>query len=90
MFLGKLAVVASVLFAGRSICFPTDVRPERRADLESFIASENTVALAGLLANIGSTGSKASGAASGIVVASPSKSNPDCETFPGLRFASLT
>lgn len=51
---------------------------ERAASsLASFLASEDLIALQGVLNNIGSTGSKASGAAAGIVVASPSTSNPD-------------
>ncbi|KAF2200583.1 glucoamylase [Delitschia confertaspora ATCC 74209] len=50
---------------------------EKRATLDQFITSENTVALNGVLANIGPSGSKSQGAASGVVLASPSKSNPD-------------
>jgi glucoamylase len=46
--------------------------------LDSWIAQESPFALEGILANIGSSGSQVSGAASGIVIASPSKSNPDC------------
>ncbi|KAF2804608.1 extracellular glucoamylase protein [Mytilinidion resinicola] len=73
----RVAVVTSVLFAGHGISIPTNSRLQKRADVDSFIASESPIALAGVLANIGSSGSKASGAASGIVVASPSKSDPD-------------
>ncbi|KAF2494814.1 putative glucan 1,4-alpha-glucosidase [Lophium mytilinum] len=76
-YVGKVAVVASVLFAGHGFSIPTRSRLQKRADVDSFISSESPIALAGVLANIGSTGSKASGAASGIVVASPSKSSPD-------------
>lgn len=50
----------------------------RQSTLSGFIESENTVALKGVLSNIGPKGSGASGASAGIVVASPSKSNPDC------------
>jgi len=54
---------------------------EERAtgSLDDFIASEGPIALQGVLNNIGSSGSKVAGAAPGLVVASPSKSNPDCE-----------
>lgn len=45
--------------------------------LTSWLASESPIALQGVLNNIGAAGSKAQGAKSGIVVASPSKSNPD-------------
>lgn len=55
------------------------VPPSRRqSTLSGFIESESTVALKGVLNNIGTNGSGASGASAGIVVASPSRSNPDC------------
>lgn len=47
-----------------------------RADLDA------AGALKGILKNIGADGSAVSGASAGIVVASPSKSDPDCESFP--------
>ncbi|KAL7919963.1 glycoside hydrolase family 15 protein [Trichoderma austrokoningii] len=43
----------------------------------SFLETEVPIALADLLCNIGSAGSCAAGANSGIVIASPSKTNPD-------------
>ncbi|KAH8702377.1 putative glycosyl hydrolase, family 15 [Talaromyces proteolyticus] len=49
----------------------------KRADLESFISSESPIALQGTLNNIGSNGTGAPGANAGIVVASPSQTNPD-------------
>lgn len=60
----------------------TRVRRERevlKRSVDSFVATESPIAFARLLCNIGSSGCAASGAASGVVVASPSKSNPDCE-----------
>jgi glucoamylase len=55
------------------------VHPSRQqSNLDSFIESESIIALQGVLNNIGANGSKVAGASSGIVVASPSKSNPDC------------
>lgn len=45
----------------------------------SFLETEVPIALADLLCNIGSAGSCAAGAGSGIVIASPSKTNPDCK-----------
>ena len=53
---------------------------EERAtgSLASFIATEGPVALQGVLNNIGSRGSLAPGVEVGLVVASPSKANPDC------------
>ncbi|KAI0821308.1 glucoamylase [Irpex lacteus] len=48
-----------------------------QSTVDSYIASEGPIAKTGLLANIGSSGSKSQGAKPGIVVASPSTSNPD-------------
>ena len=50
--------------------------------LDNFIASEDPIALQGVLNNIGSAGSKVDGAAPGLIIASPSKSNPDCTYLP--------
>ena len=57
---------------------------EREAEIlkrsvDSFIATESPIALNDMLCNIGSAGACASGASSGIVIASPDKTNPDCE-----------
>ncbi|KAG9000988.1 hypothetical protein FRB90_011698, partial [Tulasnella sp. 427] len=43
----------------------------------SWVTTESPIAKAGLLANIGPDGAKDGGAASGVVIASPSTSNPD-------------
>lgn len=53
-----------------------------KRSVDSFIATESPIALNNLLCNIGSTGACAQGAASGIVVASPDKVNPDCTFVP--------
>ncbi|KAF5385939.1 hypothetical protein D9615_002294 [Tricholomella constricta] len=45
--------------------------------VDAFLAAESPIAKANLLANIGPSGSKSQGAKAGIVIASPSKSNPD-------------
>lgn len=47
--------------------------------LDVFISSESEIALRGVLANIGPDGKAVPGADAGIVVASPSTANPDCE-----------
>lgn len=44
---------------------------------DSYVASEAPIAKAGVLANIGASGSKSEGAKAGIVIASPSETNPD-------------
>ncbi|KAG6827334.1 hypothetical protein H0H92_012183 [Tricholoma furcatifolium] len=45
--------------------------------VDQYVAREGPIAKAGLLANIGSTGSRSSGAYPGVVIASPSTVNPD-------------
>ncbi|KAF2267349.1 glucoamylase [Lojkania enalia] len=56
---------------------PTVPSIAKRATLEEWIVGQGPVAFSGVLANIGSTGAKSYGASQGIVLASPSKSNPD-------------
>lgn len=46
--------------------------------LAEFIEKETPIAWQGILNNIGADGALAQGAYPGIVVASPSKSDPDC------------
>lgn len=47
----------------------------------AFVDSERAVALKQALSNIGPDGSRVSGAKAGIVVASPSKTNPNCKSL---------
>ena len=61
----------------RNIVQHDDAGPPERS-IDSFIATENPIALADLLCNIGSSGACAPGASSGVVIASPDKTNPDC------------
>lgn len=49
--------------------------------VDDFIAKEEPIALEELLCNIGSSGCHAQGASSGIVIASPSTSDPNCKEF---------
>ncbi|KAM5539504.1 hypothetical protein V8D89_006956 [Ganoderma adspersum] len=55
---------------------------------DAYVASESPAAKAGLLANIGPDGSKASGAKAGVVIASPSTSNPNY-LYTWIRDSSL-
>ena len=60
--------------------FPFYNNEERATgSLASFLSSEGPIALQGLLNNIGSGGALAPGAEAGLVIASPSKANPDCQ-----------
>jgi glucoamylase len=52
---------------------------KRQALIDGFIQNQVTVSINGVLANIGPDGTKAPGASAGIVIASPSRSDPDCE-----------
>ncbi|KAF9220901.1 glycoside hydrolase family 15 protein [Gyrodon lividus] len=45
--------------------------------VDSYVSTESPIAMASVLANIGPNGSKSSGAYPGVVIASPSTSNPD-------------
>ncbi|KAJ7256806.1 glucoamylase G2 [Mycena haematopus] len=59
----------SALFVSVSVLAQTSV--------DSYVATESPIAKAGVLANIGPSGSKSEGAKAGVVIASPSTSNPD-------------
>lgn len=73
MFSALAALVLSLSYTATSK--PLEARAT--GSLTSWLASESPIALQGVLNNVGASGSKAQGAKSGIVVASPSKSNPD-------------
>ncbi|KDQ62664.1 carbohydrate-binding module family 20 protein [Jaapia argillacea MUCL 33604] len=45
--------------------------------VDTYVSTEGPIAKSGMLANIGPNGSKAAGASPGVVVASPSTTNPD-------------
>lgn len=75
LFTSFIAFLQVITFA---FAFPTRNLPHSRTTLDKWVASESSVALSNLLANIGATGAKSYGAAAGIVLASPSKANPDC------------
>jgi glucoamylase len=70
------ALPAALLFSGAQAT-PLDLE-SRQASLDSFVTAQTTVSINGVLANIGG-GSKAPGVPAGIVVASPSRSDPDCK-----------
>ncbi|MCJ1356896.1 MAG: hypothetical protein MMC33_006892 [Icmadophila ericetorum] len=89
--LSSLAATAVLCF---STCLALPHEPTRLAkrgtgSLANFIAGESPIALQGVLNNIGSTGSLSQGASSGIVVASPSTSNPDY-VYTWTRDSALT
>jgi glucoamylase len=71
--LGVLCLVPTAL-AGEFI-------PRATGSLDSFLATETPIALQGLLNNIGPSGTFTAGVSPGIVIASPSKSDPNCKSF---------
>ena len=84
LFLSLLIrVTAAVRFFAqppRMDYFPFDDNEERSTtSLEKFIASEGPVALQAVLNNTGFRGVMAPGVEAGLVIASPSKMNPDCQ-----------
>ncbi|KAK3397064.1 Six-hairpin glycosidase-like protein [Sordaria brevicollis] len=79
-------LVSSLLVLGAAfqavLGLPDPLREKRDSTIikrsaESYINKETPIAIKNLLCNIGSSGCRVSGAGSGVVVASPSKSNPD-------------
>lgn len=71
------ALPAALLFAGTQGT-PLGDLESRQASIDAFIQSQSTISINGVLANIGG-GNKAPGVPAGILVASPSRTNPDCE-----------
>jgi len=72
------ALPAALLFTGAQAS-PLGDLESRQATIDAFIQSQTTVSINGVLANIGGGGNKAPGVPAGILVASPSRTNPDCE-----------
>lgn len=73
---GALAAFSFLVSCANGI--PASEALYRRAALDDWITNQTANSVAGLLANIGSTGAKSYGAAQGLVLASPSTTNPDC------------
>lgn len=80
MYTKLLAVVVETLLIGSALATPTGTISKRQNDIEAYIKKQRPASLKGVLSNIGPDGEGAQGAAAGIVVASPSKSDPDCKT----------
>jgi glucoamylase len=60
-------------------CTPVDYDASLQTSIDAFVDSQTDVAIRGVLANIGNDGLNAQGAAAGVVIASPSRSDPDCK-----------
>jgi glucoamylase len=70
------ALSAALVFAG---AHGREDSWRRQTSIDQFVKSQSDVSVNGVLANIGPDGSKAQGASAGLIVASPSRSDPDCE-----------
>lgn len=57
--------------------------------LDVWLGIESPIALQGVLNDIGADGSRAPGANSGVVIASPSTENPDCRCLNFVMFLVL-
>jgi glucoamylase len=73
------SVVAVAALSALSTARASPASLPRASDLDTFVAAERPIALQGALNNIGPNGSLAEGTSAGLVVASPSKANPNCE-----------
>jgi glucoamylase len=78
--------VSSILLVGSLAFQAVFSHPSRivrdeivRRSVDTFVATESPIALRDLLCNIGSSGACVPGAASGLVIASPDSTNPDCK-----------
>jgi glucoamylase len=75
----RLSYALCALALGNAAIAAPQLSPRATGSLDTWLATETTVSLNGILANIGADGAYAKSAKPGIIIASPSTSNPDCE-----------
>ncbi|KAH4800498.1 glucoamylase [Parastagonospora nodorum] len=80
---------ALLLVCARGSPLPQDDGARQQTALDLFIEAQANVSINGIFANMGPDGSKAQGAAAGVVIASPSRSDPDY-WFTWTRDSALT
>lgn len=73
------ALPAALLLLGAQGTPVNEHSRPRQTSIDTFIRAQADISINGVLANIGPNGSKAQGVPAGILVASPSRSNPDCK-----------
>ena len=79
-----IRIIAAVRFVAQPLVdyFPFLDNEERSpSSLDNFIASEGPVALRTILNHVGFRGAVVPGVEAGLVVASPSKASPDCQSL---------
>lgn len=84
LFTNVLRAVPAALLLSLAGCTPVE---KRQSSLEQFITRQTEISIDGVLANIGPDGSKVRGVPGGVVIASPSRSDPDCKyIYPQFPF----
>lgn len=73
-----LALAALIVQGGEAGASPETTVPLATRSLDDFLATENPIAFQGILNNIGASGAYSEGVNPGVVIASPSKQDPDC------------
>ena len=83
--MGVLSTKSIALLSALTACSVTDGRSLPRAgNLDAFVQKQRALSLSNVLNNIGPDGSRVPGAEAGVIVASPSTENPNCELFARL------
>lgn len=87
-----IQTIITIVFQLALLSFSVQAKPLQKLarvtrSLDSFLAAESPYALQGVLDNIGPDGAAAKGVAAGIVTASPSSRDPDCESDSRLDFS---
>ncbi|KAJ5381374.1 Glucoamylase [Penicillium cataractarum] len=75
--MSRLLYALGALALGQSALAAPQLSPRATTSLDAWLATETTVSLDGILKNIGASGAFAQSAKNGVVIASPSTSNPD-------------
>ncbi|RHZ59208.1 hypothetical protein CDV55_102012 [Aspergillus turcosus] len=81
-------VLCALALSHAAVAVP-QLSPRATVSLDAWLATETTVSLNGILANIGADGAYAKSAKPGVIIASPSTSNPDYY-YTWTRDAALT
>jgi glucoamylase len=75
----RFAYALCALALGHAAVAVPQLSPRATVSLDDWLATETTVSLNGILDNIGANGAYAKSAKPGVIIASPSTSDPNCE-----------
>ncbi|KAF2128682.1 carbohydrate-binding module family 20 protein [Dothidotthia symphoricarpi CBS 119687] len=89
LFSSVLRAIPAAFLLSSANASPVESQARALATIDQFVKTQTTVSINGVLANIGTDGSKAQGVPAGIVLASPSRSDPDYY-YTWTRDAALT